>query len=97
MKLSNEWYDFLCLFAGRLLPAFAVLYRTLAETWGLPYAEQIPTTIMAFVVFMNHYLDKSSKAYYQRIAEMTREAEGTQNLEDIEHSAGGENGDSEQG
>lgn len=97
MKMSNELYDFLCLFAGRLLPAFAVLYRTLAETWGLPYAEQIPTTIMAFVVFMNHYLDKSSKAYYQRLAEMIKEAEGTQDVEDVEHQTSENVNDSEKG
>lgn len=96
MKMSNEMYDFLTTLAGVILPSFAAFYKTLAEIWGLPFAEQIPPTLMAIVVFMNSYLNKSSKAYYQRLAQMTREAEGTLDVEDVEHSFGAEN-DSEQG
>lgn len=97
MKLSNEWYDFLCLLGEIILPAIAAFYEQIANIWGLPYSDKIPPTIMAFVVLLNSFLNKSSKDYYKRLSDSIREAEGTLEVEDIEHSAGGENGDSDKG
>lgn len=97
MKLSNEWYDFLCLLGEIILPAVAAFYEQIAAIWNLPYSDKIPPTIMAVVVLLNSFLNKSSKDYYKRLADSIREAEGTQSVEDIEHSAGGENGDTDKG
>ena len=80
MKLSNEWYDFLRLFAGTLLPAFAAFYETLAEIWGLPFAEKIPPSLMALVVVLNAYLDKASKTYYE-----SKMNDGIMDVEAIAH------------
>lgn len=45
MKLNDKWYDLLSWLGKIALPALAVLYATLADTWGLPYSSEISTTI----------------------------------------------------
>lgn len=96
MKLSNELYDFLCLLGEIMLPAIAAFYEQIANIWGLPYSDKIPPTIMAIVVLLNSFLNKSSKDYYKRLADSIREAEGTLDVEDIDHQADAEH-DTEQG
>ena len=39
MKLNDKLYDILSWCGKIVLPALAVLYATLADTWGLPIAE----------------------------------------------------------
>ena len=90
MKLSNQMYDFLKLLGTIILPAVAVFYQTLAGIWGLPFSEQVPSTIMAIVVLLNSCLGISSAAYYKDLANNIRQAEGTLEVEDIEHQVGGE-------
>ena len=96
MKLSNELYDFLCLLGEIMLPAIAAFYEQIANIWGLPYSDKIPPTIMAIVVLLNSFLNKSSKDYYKRLADSIREAEGTLDVENIDHQAEAEH-DTEQG
>ena len=96
MKLSNELYDFLCLLGEIMLPAIAAFYEQIATIWGLPYSDKIPPTIMAIVVLLNSFLNKSSKDYYKRLADSIREAEGTLDVENIDHQAEAEH-DTEQG
>ena len=97
MKLSNEWYDFLSMLGRLILPAIAAFYEQIATIWGLPYSDKIPPTIMAVVVLLNSCLGISSAQYYKKLASNIEIAEGTQNVEDIEHSVGGENGDTDKG
>ena len=77
MTLSNKWYDFLKLLGTIILPAFRAFYQTLAQIWGLPFSEQIPRTIMAFVVLLNACLGQSSAQYYKKLANNIRIMEGT--------------------
>lgn len=63
MKMSNKIYDALVWIAQIVLPAFSVLYLTLAELWGLPYGEAISGTIMAFDVFLGAILKVSNASY----------------------------------
>lgn len=63
MKLSNKQYDFLKWITILLLPASAVLYKTLAQEWGLPYEAQIPNTINAITVFLGAILGISCFNY----------------------------------
>lgn len=47
MKINNtlyEWLKWICLIA---LPAIAWFYGAMAETWPLPYGDQIVTTLNA--------------------------------------------------
>ena len=64
MKLSNQTYDILKYVALIVLPAIATLYSTLAQIWGLPYAEQIPLTIMAIDTAVGVLLQISTNQYH---------------------------------
>lgn len=63
MKMNNKVYDILKWIALIVLPAMAVLYESLAGIWGLPFAEQIPDTIMAIDLFTGVLLGVSSASY----------------------------------
>ncbi len=65
MKLNDKLYDFLSWCGKICLPGLAVLYATLADTWGLPYSSEISATIMAIDVFLNALLGISSANYYK--------------------------------
>lgn len=45
MKLPDKLYNILKWVALIALPAFSWFYQLLAETWGLPYSNEIATTI----------------------------------------------------
>ena len=47
MKLSSRMYTFLKWFCLIALPGLAVFYGVMADTWNLPYGEQIVTTLNA--------------------------------------------------
>ena len=63
MKLNNKTYDVLNWVALIVLPAMGVLYGSLADIWGLPYAEQIPSTITAVELFLGVVLGVSNAKY----------------------------------
>ena len=67
MKLDNRVYDILKYIALIVLPALATLYSTLAGVWDLPYAEQIPVTIMAVDTFMGILLKLSTDEYNREL------------------------------
>lgn len=67
---NDKVYDVLVYLAQIVLPALAVLYAALAEIWGcLPYAKEIPATIMAIDAFMGVVL-KISKSKYDKESEV---------------------------
>ena len=47
IKLSGSVYEVLKWIGLVCLPAFAWFYGAMAETWGLPYGDQIVTTLNA--------------------------------------------------
>lgn len=51
-KLPDGWYDVLKWVGLALLPALGVLVATVGKAWGIPYVEQIVTTIDALGVFI---------------------------------------------
>ena len=63
MKLDNKVYDILKWVALVVLPAIATLYTALAGVWGLPFAEEIPTTITAIDLFIGALLGVSTAKY----------------------------------
>ena len=67
MQMSNKTYDVLKYVALIVLPAVATLYGTVAGIWGLPYAEQIPLTIMAVDTFMGVCLKVSTDKYNEGV------------------------------
>ena len=82
MKLNDKLYDILSWIGKIVLPALAVLYATLADTWGLPYSSEISATIMAVDVFLNALLGVSTANYYKNTYQNTTDEqveEGTAN------------------
>lgn len=73
---SNKVYDVLVWIAYVVLPALAILYTSLADSWGLPYAEQISNTILAIDVFLGALL-KVGANRYQKVIEGNSSDEGT--------------------
>jgi hypothetical protein len=67
--LSDAAYDKLKWVAQILLPALGTLYFTVAQIYGLPYAEQVVGTIVAVDAFLGVVLGLSSASY-------TKETEG---------------------
>lgn len=61
--MSNKVYDILKFIAQIVLPALATLYLTVANIWGLPYGEEISTTVMAVDTFLGAVLMISSSNY----------------------------------
>ena len=64
--LSNRVYDVLKFVAQIVLPAVAVLYAALAQIWGFPYAEEIPATLTAVILFLGALLQVSTIVYNSR-------------------------------
>lgn len=61
--LSNDLYDRTKFIAQIFLPALGTFYFTLAGIWGLPSAEEIIGTIIAFDTFLGVVLHISTKSY----------------------------------
>lgn len=63
MKLPDKVYDVLKWITILFLPAIAVLYKSLAAEWGLPYADQIYNSVFAVHIFLGSILGISSLTY----------------------------------
>ena len=50
--MSNKVYEVLKWIAQYLLPALGTLYFALADTWGLPFAEEVVGTVVAVDTFL---------------------------------------------
>ncbi len=65
MALSNRTYDILKYLTIIVLPAIGTLYTGLSKIWNLPYASEIPATIMCVCTFLGAVLCISSAQYNQ--------------------------------
>ena len=63
LSISNKTYDFLKWIALIVLPALAIFWVAIASTWGLPYIQEIQTTIIAIDTFLGAILGISSNRY----------------------------------
>ena len=66
MKLPDKLYDILKWVCLIVLPAVAVLYATLGNTWGLPYVDQICITINAIATFIGVIIGVSTLNYNKK-------------------------------
>ena len=63
--LSNSWYDWMKYLTIIVLPAIGSLYTGLSKIWDLPYAAEIPATIMVICTFLGAILCISTAQYNQ--------------------------------
>ena len=61
--ISNRTYDFFKWLVQYVLPGAGTLYFTLAQVWGLPYAEQVLGTTSALAIFFGLIMGISNKSY----------------------------------
>ena len=64
-SLSNRTYDILKYLTVIVLPAIGTLYTGLSQIWMLPYASEIPATILCIVTFLGAILCISTAQYNQ--------------------------------
>ena len=67
MIISNKVYDILKFFGRTVIPALAVLYASLGDIWGLPFVDQVPTSLMAIDLFLNTLLGIASENYANQV------------------------------
>jgi len=65
MILKDKWYDSLKWTGLIALPALAVFYNVLGEAWGLPYVDEIVTTLNALGVLIGTLIGVSNANYYE--------------------------------
>lgn len=63
MTMNNKVYDILKWVAMIVLPALATLYLGLSNVWGLPYGEEVSTTITLVNTFLGAVLMISTSQY----------------------------------
>ena len=63
LKLDDRWYDVLKWCCMLMLPALAVLVKTICTIWSLPLGTEISTTIMAVNAFLSAILGISTLQY----------------------------------
>ncbi len=65
MKMSNRVHDFIKWFCLICLPGLSWFYGAMADTWGLPYGEQIVTTLNAVGTLLGILIGVSSVKFYK--------------------------------
>jgi hypothetical protein len=66
MILKDKWYDTLKWTGLIALPALAVFYNVVGEAWGLPYVDEIVTTLNAIGVLIGTLIGVSNANYYKK-------------------------------
>ena len=64
--MNDKVYNILKYVAMIVLPAVGTLYSALAGVWGLPYGDQIVSTILAVDTFLGALLGISSASYKKK-------------------------------
>ena len=65
-NVSNKVYDILKWVALVVLPAIATLFSAISMIWGIPYGEQITSTIIAIDTALGAILGVSSIKYVKK-------------------------------
>ena len=68
--MSNKMFDVLKWCSILLLPALAVLYKGLAVIWQLPFADEIPQTIIVIDTFLGAILGISTIDYNKKMEKL---------------------------
>ena len=63
--MNNKIYDILKWIAMLVLPALALLIKTVFAIWNIPYGNEISATIVAINAFLGAILGLSNTIYYK--------------------------------
>lgn len=67
--MSNKVYDILKWIALVVFPAIATLFSAISMIWGIPYGEQITSTIIAIDTALGAILGVSSIKYLKKVGD----------------------------
>ena len=67
--MSNKVYDILKWIALVVFPAIATLFSVISMIWGIPYGEQITSTIIAIDTALGAILGVSSVKYLKKVGD----------------------------
>ena len=67
--MSNKVYDILKWIALVVFPAIATLFSAVSMIWGIPYGEQITSTIIAIDTALGAILGVSSVKYLKKVGD----------------------------
>jgi hypothetical protein len=67
--MSNKVYDILKWVALVVFPAIATLFSAISMIWGIPYGEQITSTIIAIDTALGAILGVSSIKYVKKVGD----------------------------
>lgn len=67
--MSNKVYDILKWIALVVFPAIATLFSAISIIWGIPYGEQITSTIIAIDTALGAILGVSSVKYLKKVGD----------------------------
>ena len=67
--MSNKVYDVLKWIALVVFPAIATLFSAVSMIWGIPYGEQITSTIIAIDTALGAILGVSSVKYVKKVGD----------------------------
>ena len=67
--MSNKVYDILKWIALVVFPAIATLFSAISMIWGIPYGEQITSTIIAIDTALGAILGVSSAKYLKKVGD----------------------------
>ena len=67
--MSNKVYDILKWIALVVFPAIATLFSAISMIWGIPYGEQITSTIIAIDTAIGAILGVSSVKYLKKVGD----------------------------
>ena len=65
--MSNKMFDVLKWCSILFIPALATLYKGLAVIWGLPFADEIPQTLIVIDTFLGAILGISTIDYNKKM------------------------------
>lgn len=80
--LSDSLYKKLEFITRVILPAFAVLYGTVAGIWGLPYGVEIPATVVAVDLFLGVFIGVAQKSFDNSDQKFAGEIQVKPNMEE---------------
>ena len=72
MILPNKVYDILKWIVILVIPATAIFYKELANTWGWGFEEQIPRTLYGLETFLGAILGISTMQYNKQDKEFKK-------------------------
>lgn len=67
--MSNKVYDILKWVALVVFPAIATLFSAISMIWGIPYGEQVTSTIIAIDTALGAILGVSSVKYVKKVGD----------------------------